>query len=307
MFAHLLSSTTLRTLAGFTCVAGTVGVGTLFAIDPLPPGAPVSSPVPLVAPAAKPVSISDVALARAALAAFDADPVLKDAHVFVSVVDRGAVIGGPVTSESVKKRAEAVVRAIPGIESVKNTCFIEADPDPLMRAVADRMKPGTKPTISSTPLPGVSIPPAAPEGYIPPVPPPQPTDLVASVQKTVVAQHPTSLGPPVVGLLGAPVAPHTVAKVPPTPTPTPTPSAPSTAPGALTGSAGAKPSDVLTAVAAIRATDARFAKLTAELKPDGGLFVSGSAAQITDVVDFVAEARKVSGVVRVAVDPKLVK
>ena len=79
----------------------------MFATEPLPPPAP---PVMV----AKPVTISDVTLARAVLAAFDADPVLKDANILVSVVDRGAVIGGPVNSEEVKKRAEtedALIRA----------------------------------------------------------------------------------------------------------------------------------------------------------------------------------------------------
>ncbi|MBP3957879.1 BON domain-containing protein [Gemmata sp. G18] len=301
MFSHLPTSKTLRTLAALTCVAGAVGAGALFAADPFPPAAPVLPPLPPGAPVSKPVAISDVALARTALAVFDADPVLKDVNILVSVVDRGAVIGGPVSSEAVKKRAEAVVRAVPGIESVKNTCFIEADPDPLMRAVADRMKPGTKPT-GSTALPGIVIPPGAAEGYIPPVPPPLPTDLVAAAPKTVVVQHPTSLGPPVVGLLGAPVAPHSVAKVPST-----APTVPSTAPGALTGSTSGMPTDVLAAVAAIRAADARFARLAVELKPDGGLFVTGFAANIVDVRDFATEARKVPGVVRVAVDPSLVK
>ncbi len=213
MFTLLLTSKTLRTLAAFACVAGLADAGALTAADPLPPAAPVTQP----APAAKPVAISDVALARAALAAFDADPLLKDVNVLVSVVDRGAVIGGPVHSEELKKRAEAVVRGVPGIESVKNVCFIEADPDPLLRAVASRMTPGAKP--AAAPLPGVSVPPAAADGFIPPVPPQLPTDLVAiNPGKTVVVQTPNLLGAPVVGVLGAPVAPaapNAVAKAQP--------------------------------------------------------------------------------------------
>ncbi len=290
MFTHLPTSKTLRTLAGLACVAGTVVAGTLYAADPRQN-----------APVAKPVAISDVALARSVLTAFDADPVLKDVNILVSVVDRGAVIGGPVNSEELKKRAEAVVRTVPGIVAVKNTCFIEADPDPLLRAVAERLKPDAKHT-ATAPLPGVSIPPVAADGFIPPVPTQPPTDLVAvAPNKTVVAQHPNLLGTPVVSVLGAPVRPGVVVKVQPV-----APIAPSTAPGVLTGSS-TKPADILSAVAAIRATDARFGKLAVEMKPDGGLFVTGAVAKTADVWAFAAEVRKVPGVVRVAVDPNLVK
>lgn len=285
MFSHLLTSNALRTLAAVACVSAS---GQLFAADPLPPAAPVS----------KPVAISDVSLARQVLAALDADPVLKDVQLLVSVVDRGAVIGGPVASEDVKKRAEAIVRAVPGVESVKNTCFVDADPDPLLRAVASQMKPGVKPTGPAT-LPGVAVPPTAADGFIPKTVPTAPTDLVVvSPNKTVVAQHPNVLGAPV-NVLGAPVSPR------PTGNPVLPPSG-MPAPGALTGTS-AKPADVLVAVAAIRAADPRFAKLTAEVKPDGGLFVSGTVAKSGDAWDFATELRKVPGVARVAMDPNTVK
>ena len=285
MFSHLLTSKSLRTL---TLFAGAAAAGQLLAADPLPPGAPVS----------RPVAISDVALARSVLAALDADPVLKDVQILVSVVDRGAVIGGPVSTEEIKKRAEAVVRAVPGIESVRNTCFVDADPDPLLRAVASQMKPGNKPT--SAALPGLTPPPGAADGFIPKVPPQPPADLVAvNPSKTVVAQHANVLGAPV-NVLGAPVMPR----------PTGAPALPPSgvpAPGALTGTTSAKPADVLAAVAVIRGADPRFAKLAAELKPDGGLFVTGSVVRTADAWDFAAQVRKVPGVIRVAMDPNTVK
>ena len=78
MFTHLLTSKTLRTLAALACAACT---GTSFATEPLPPAAAV----------AKPIAISDVTLARSVLAAFDADPILKDANILVqSVMDKGS-------------------------------------------------------------------------------------------------------------------------------------------------------------------------------------------------------------------------
>ena len=59
-----------------------------------------------------------------------------------------------------------------------------------------------------------------------------------------------------------------------------------------------------TTAAALRKADPRFARLTVELKPDGGLFVSGWSAKPSDVWDFATELRKVPGVVRVTVDPQ---
>jgi hypothetical protein len=302
LFTHLsrfVRSSRLRTLAGAAFLAMSGAAGVLVASDPIPPAAPVTPPAapPAATAGAKPVAISDVTLARAVLAAFDADPVLKDVNIIVSIVDRGAVIGGPVASEEIKKRAEAVVRGIAGIESVKNTCFVQADPDPLLRAAIERLKPGTKPT-TTTPLPGVAVAPAAPDNFIPPVPPLPPPDLLAGANnpKTSVSQSPSLPG---TNILGAPVSPNATPKLPPPP---------STAPGALTGSTVvAKPADVQAAVAAIRKNDARYARLAVEVKPDGGLYVTGWSAKAKDAWDFAAELRRVPGVSHVAVDQNLVK
>jgi BON domain len=287
MITHLLLSKSLRALAGATCLATMSAMGVGYSADPLPP------------PVAKPVAISDVSLARAALAAIDADPVLKDVNLVVSVVDRVAVIGGPVNSPDVAKRAEQVVRSISGIEAVKNVCFVQADPDPLLRAVANRMKPGVKPT-ASAPLPGVAIPPGAPAGYMPPAPSEPPSDLLTlgHTSKTVVVHHPGSALNPAVGVLGAPTAPA----APGTASASPVVPAPASAPGTLTGTG-----PIPAAVANVRATDARFARLAVEQKPDGGLMVIGWVAKAEDAWDFAAALRKLPGVTRVAVDPALVK
>ena len=309
MLSHLSRFVTLRALAGASCLAVFGTAGALVASDPLPPAAPVAPAAP-----AKPVAVSDVALARAVLTAIDADPVLKDINLIVSVVDRSVVIGGPVATEEIKKRAETVVRGVNGIESVKNVCFVQPDPDPLLRAVTERMKPGAKPTGVAA-LPGVALPPSAPEGFLPPVPAQPPSDLLAGAPKPVETLRPTLPVAPVVNVLSGPVAPvgpGAAAKVSPLPSVAPAPesAAPTfpTAPVALTGApATTKPTDVQTAVSAIRKADARFARLTVESKPDGGLLVSGWSAKPSDAWDFAAELRKVPGVVRVAVDPQLVK
>jgi hypothetical protein len=225
--------------------------------------------------------------------------VLKDVNLVVSVVERGAVVGGPVTSEDVRKRVEVVVRGVPGVESVKNVCFVTTDGDPLLRAMAERLKPGTRPT-SPPPLPGVALAPTVPAGYLPPVPPDPESELLAGIQRSnkVDAQY-VPLPPSV---LGAPVAP---AEPGATSRPAP-PAAP--APGALTGStAPAQPPDLPTAARAAARAEPRFARFTVELKPDGALFVSGASANTSDVRDFVTELRKLPGAGRIVVDPALVR
>ena len=93
-----------------------------------------------------------MALSRAVLAALDADPTLKDVNLIVSVVDRGAVIGGPVATEEIRKHAEKVVRGVAGVESVKNVCFVTAAPEPLLRAAVEGLKPAPKGWANRPPL-----------------------------------------------------------------------------------------------------------------------------------------------------------
>jgi hypothetical protein len=296
MFTHLsrfARSSRLRTLAGAACLVALCAAGALLAGDPLPPpAAPALSP-PAAPAGPKAAELSDVTLARAVLAAFDADPVLKDVNLVVSVVDRGAVIGGPVTGDDVRRRAEEVVRGVRGIRSVKNVCFVQADPDPLLRAAADRLRSEPRPTPAA--LPGVALTPSSPDGFLPPVLSQPPADALAGANdaKKTVAQRPHLPG---VNVLGAPVAPAAPGAA----------SAPATAPGALTGSP-AKPADLRAAVVAIRNADPRFARLAVELKPDGGLLVVGWSAKASDAWDFAARLRKVPGVAQVAVDQTLVR
>lgn len=297
MFSHLSRFVTPRVLAGAISLGF---AGTVSAADPLPPAAPV----------AKPVAISDVALSRAVLAAIDADPTLKDVNLIVSVVDRGAVIGGPVATEEIRKHAEKVVRGVAGVESVKNVCFVSEAPEPLLRAAAEGLKPSPKPSVAA--LPGVTPPPAAPDGFIPPLAPLPPGELVVTGPKPVETLRPSASSVPPVNVLGGPVAaPGTgaVAKVNPLPTVAPsTPAKPlfPTAPAAPVGLGSAVYPDVPTAVAALR-KDARFARLDVKMMPDGGLLVTGAVAKPADVWDFVAELRKVPGVARIAPSAELVK
>jgi hypothetical protein len=291
MFTHLWRSRTLRTLAG---------AGLLALAGPAGPARPADPPV-------KTVAFSDVAISNAVLAAIDADAELKGVNLVVSVVDRGAVIGGPVLTDEVKARAERVVRAVPGVASVKNLCFVQPAPDALVRAVAEGLKPAAKPTTAA--LPGVALPPTAPDGFLPPLAPLPPSDLIVGAPKPVEALRPTASGVPPVNVLGGPVAVPGTAAVPqvkPLPTSAPPPAVVKplfpTAPVAL-GAAPAYP-DVPTAVAALR-KEARFARLDVKTTATGLLVVG--AAQPADVWEYIAELRKVPGVARVEPDPQLVK
>ncbi|HSQ57380.1 MAG TPA: BON domain-containing protein, partial [Gemmata sp.] len=137
--------TILRILA----VAGGVvsaAIGTAIAADPLPPSGTPTTPS---------AAVKDVALARSALAAIDAATDLKGVNLVVSVVDGIAVIGGPVASEKQSRRAEEVVRGVTGIVDVRNSCFVAAGPDPLLRSVAQRMGSTLPPRPTLYQVPGV--------------------------------------------------------------------------------------------------------------------------------------------------------
>src|SRR5262245_59632600 len=164
------------------------------AADPAPPTPPTAVP-----------GFSDVVLSRAVLTALDADPELKGVNLVVSVVDRVAVIGGPVVTTRQARRAEEVVRAVPGIEGVKNTCFVTPLLDPLLKAVADRLGSELPERPVMAELPGVltgTLPPTSPF-------PPGKGDANRVAAKpgngTVTAMRPPLPAGSAIGFLGAPV------------------------------------------------------------------------------------------------------
>lgn len=235
--------------------------------------APAGDPIP--APAAAP-GVSDVLLARSALAAIDADPELRGATLLVSVSDRVAVVGGSVANARQSKRAEEIVRAVPGIAEVRNTCFVSAGPDPLLRSVAEKLASSLPPRPVMFDLPGVLT------GVVAAMPPTpvagaRVTSPPATAPGTVVALKPTAD----VGVLGAPVGPASPA--------------PPAAPAATVSR-----SEVLAAVEAVRKTDRRFDRLTVEWR-DGSLVIGGSAPLASDAWDFAKKLQAVPGVARVTV------
>jgi hypothetical protein len=280
----------LRNLALAVGIAGVV----VYEAAAAPPAASTPPTQPVV---------SDVVLAQAALTAIDADPELKKVNVLVSVVDRVAVIGGPVASARQSQRVEQLVRAVPGIVDVRNTCFVSLGPDPLLHSVAEKLGSSLPPRPTFVELPGVLTPeltlslpnsPTAPTT-------PDASNTVAAAPTTVIALKPSGES----AVLGAPVRPGetttgSVSAFSPVT---------STAPGVLTGTAPpmpAKPANVLTTANDMKKTDSRFAKLTVELR-DGMLVVGGAAPQASDAWDFAKKLRLLPGVSRVVVGAVSVK
>jgi hypothetical protein len=238
---------------------------------------------------AVPSSTSDVLLARSALAALDADPQLRDVNLVVSVVDRVAVIGGPVPTADTGKRAAWVIGRVQGIAEVKNRCFVQAGPDPLIRAVSERIGtsrplfPELPPIVGSAKATGSIPPPAAGWDVAPP-----------PVEEPRVSLRPAT--PPIDSVLMAPVGSVATPALPPTRPAvlTNTPAAPTTA--VVAG----RPGDVLSAATTVRNTSPKFAALTVEMR-DGTLVIGGTAARAADAWEFAQALRRVPGVTRVAV------
>lgn len=250
------------------------------------------------APAADP-PVPDVVLARSALAALDADPQLRDVTLLVSVVDRVAVVGGAVPSADAGRRAEGVVRTVPGIAEVKNRCYVQAGPDPLFRALASALPPAPRrPTAAD--LPGVVPSPKTDLTEEMIVPPAEGSfAAVVPTEKSVVARRPANPG---ASVLLPPVGP--AGSRPPAAAPT----SPALPPGMLTSvpplpppaTVPGRPADVLAAAEAARAADRRFAGLAVSLR-DGTLVIAGTEDRAGDAWDLAQQLRRIPGVARVAV------
>ena len=240
-------------------------------------------------------AVSDVVLARAALAALDADSQLKDVNLLVSVVNRVAVIGGPVASAETGKRAAAIIRRVEGIADVKNHCFVQPGLDPLLLALASH-SPSSPRRVAATELPGiVASPKTGVVEEVLPSPGENSFAAVAPAEKTVVARRPASPGEsvllPPVGASGT--IPLGVAPIAP-----PAPSAILTSvPPAASAGRGA---DALGAAEMLRKSEQRFAGLTLTLR-EGTIVIAGKAVRAADTWDLAQELRRIPGVSRVAV------
>ncbi len=220
--------------------------------------------------------LPEVLLARTVLTAIDADPELKGVNVVVSIVDRVAVIGGPVANARQSKRVEDLVRSMPGIAEVRNTCFVSAGPDPLQGPLADKIASSLPQRPVLYDLPGVLTGTVGPSSVNTQV-------AIAEPVGAVVVRKPSMEA----GVLGGPVSPATPGTVNVGSSPVP---------GTLTANRG----DMLAMADTVRKTDARFTKLAVEIR-DGVLVISGAAPLAADAWDYAEKLRAAPGVTRVAV------
>lgn len=271
----------------------------MFPVRHTPPGRHGRSPLRLLAAAAlvvgvagfaphghtadgPPAAAADVHLARAALSVLDADPGLRDFNLVVSVVDRVAVVGGPVPSKDLRDRAEALVASVPGVRAVRNGCFVQAGGEPLLRpnAVAARPLPQLPPVVLPI-RPGATTeagpPPTGDQFAVAPV--------VAPGERSVVARRPTTPG---ANVLLPPLATGPAVAAPVAAYPA----------GVLT----ARPS-FADAVEAVRRAEPRFAGLRAEFREGATVVVTGTAPKPADAWDLADRIRAIPGVARVAVGP----
>jgi hypothetical protein len=274
----------LRTLS---LMVGVGGSAEFASAEPPAPPAP-----------SRPAGVADAMAARSVLMAIEADPELRGVHLAVSVVNGVAVIGGPVSSPAVSKRAELVVRQVSGIKEVKNGCFVTSGPDALMKAVAERLGNRTAPpSQTAADLPGVLTgPQSAPalpgtSGY-------PSGNMVASGPRanTVVANKPALPSNDAPGLLGPPVGPAGSSSAPMTHSGRDN----AVAPGKLTGGTPGLPVDILTSAGNVKNAEVRFASLAVELK-DGVLVIGGTTPRPSDAWDLADKLRRIPGVSRVVV------
>lgn len=226
---------------------------------------------------------TDIELALKIRSALARDPMLKHATPVVSVVDRIAVVGGPVPSEEAGRRLKELVQETTGLAGSRISVWAEPTDDPLKTLVSERIKAGVQPVAQAQP--SDLRPELGPLPYV---------TLDPRVSGRIVAQR----AEPTAGmLLLDPVSPRASANprqpLPASPTgkaqyPTiPAPSVP----------VNPEQNDLELAVEAARSKDPRFSRLKVAVQNDQ-LTISGQA-QDGVAWDLVAELRKVPGVRRV--------
>lgn len=250
-----------------------------------PPAAPPPSPIQ--------AADSDAILAVKVTAALAADPALAGLSLTVDVMNRVAIVGGPVPDLDTLPRIRAALAKVSGLAMAKVSGWVAAPADPLARRVGEILR---------QPLTDPSVAPAA--HHVPAPTPPAP--LSGGLPPLVLAPSPDR-GPPDPGRV-PPLTRRPDARSPATVTALkPRTPAASTAPGPVDGwllapvpSAPSSAAPVAVSVSAARAADPRYAGLTADIK-DGVVTVAGRVPRHADVWDFVAVVRKLPGVARVAV------
>lgn len=226
-----------------------------------------------------PTRTSDAELTRRIQTVLGADATLKSRSLVVSVVDGVAVVGGPVASNEESARVEKLLRVVPDLTDVKLSVWVPAIEDPLKKRINDRLggTPAPNRLVSIEPRPAARV-------TVQPYEPPAPSValLTDPLPKSATGLKSTdsAYSPLPAPVPAAPAGPPQYPTIPPPAVPV--------APG----------QDVEAALDAVRNSEVRFARLTAEVKA-GVVTVSGAAADAADAWEFVAKVRKVPGVDRV--------
>ncbi len=247
----------------------------------------------------------DALLALKAKAAIAADRELCGLNLLVSVVDRSALVGGPVPDIAMESKIDAVVRRVPGLMSVTVKCYVPATEDPFAKLVGDRVSapPAAAPGSTLPPL-IVAIPPERPTPSTSPSPVvAKPAEAPGNGKITVQKVTP----PATAGFLLDPVATGGVA-VRSTGLPTPgtamsLPSAASTGEGTIPPPAVPTVPEGMTLaerIAEVRGRDARFTGFTVKLS-NGTAVVMGTASRAEDAWDYASALGSVPGITRVVV------
>ena len=72
-----------------------------------------------------------------------ADPRFSGVALTVDVVNRVAIVGGPVPSAEVGPQVEVLLKNVPGLETVKLSCWVTAARDPLLDRIREKLRDDT--------------------------------------------------------------------------------------------------------------------------------------------------------------------
>ena len=152
----------------------------------------------------------DVALEQRLARALAADPRLG--RLTVSVLDRVAVVGGPVPDPAARQAADAIVRSVDGLAAARLNVWVPLAADPFVERVKSRLEPAPPPVVRAVSPPPSDLPPLALPTW-PALPPPRPTapDPVVVERQ---ADRRGWLSPPMVGG-GGTIPPADVPVMPP--------------------------------------------------------------------------------------------
>ena len=227
---------------------------------------------------------SDPVLAINTKAALANDPMLKQLNLMVSVVDRVAVVGGPVPSDAHLKRVESILNDVDGLSARRVTCWVMPSKyDPLADRLAQELRDSTRPSVIRTPPrpPVLSL----PNSYEPRPDRRQTGNVTVNRVEPEQSVSDFLLSPT---LLSEPQAIS------------PKPSSPVTIPPTNVPTQPSEPSTLAQRITAVQRGDKRFAQFQVTLRSDY-LLIAGFAERDSDSWAFARALRELPGIERIVV------